>query len=229
MRRDDLFARPATWTQAAMLAQVVSLDDPDGRNRIQVRLLAHDGVDQQDVPLWARVVAPFAGDDRGAFFLPDVDDEVLVVFLQGDTRYPLIIGGLWNGAANPPADIESGGQNRYKRIKSKNGIVVTLDDQQGQETLTLETPGGQRLTLADGPGKVTIEDSNGNSVTLDQQGISVEAAAKVKVQAAQVEVTAGMVKVDSALADFSGIVKCSVLQTNSVISTSYTPGAGNIW
>lgn len=227
MQPDDIFSRPFAWMQAAMLAQVVSLDDPARRNRVQVRLLAHEGVDQHDAPLWARVVAPFAGDDRGVFFLPDVDDEVLVVFLQGDTRYPLIIGGLWNGASASPADIESG-QNRYKRIKSKHGIVVTLDDQQGQETLTLETPAGQRLTLADGPGKVTLEDSNGNSVTLDQEGISVEAAAKVKVQASQVEVTAGMVKVDSAMADFSGIVKCNVLQTTSVISPSYTTGIGNI-
>lgn len=229
MQRDDLFSRPATWMQAAVLAQVVSLDDPDGRNRVEVRLLAHDGVDQHDAPLWARVVAPFAGADRGAFFLPDVDDEVLVVFVQGDSRYPLIVGGLWNGASAAPAAIERGGQNRYKRLKSRNGIVVTLDDQQGQETLTLETPVGQKITLADGPSKITIEDSNGNSVTLDQQGISIEAVAKVTVQAAQVEVSAGMVKVDAAMADFSGIVKCSVLQTPAVVSASYTPGAGNVW
>lgn len=208
---------------------MVSLDDPERRNRVQVRLLAFDAVAQQDAPLWARVVAPFAGDDRGVFFLPDVDDEVLVVFVQGDARYPLIVGGLWNGGAQSPADIESGGQNRYKRIKSKNGIVITLDDQSGQETLQLETPGGQKLTLKDGPGTVTIEDSNGNSIKLEAAGITVQASAKVKVQAAQVEVTAGMVKVDTAMATFTGMVKCEVLQATSVISTSYTPGAGNVW
>ncbi|ACB35303.1 Rhs element Vgr protein [Leptothrix cholodnii SP-6] len=229
MHRDPVFSPPPAWTHGGFLARVVSLDDPERRNRVQVRLLAFDAVAQQDAPLWARVVAPFAGDDRGVFFLPDVDDEVLVVFVQGDARYPLIVGGLWNGGAQSPADIESGGQNRYKRIKSKNGIVITLDDQSGQETLQLETPGGQKLTLKDGPGTVTIEDSNGNSIKLEAAGITVQASAKVKVQAAQVEVTAGMVKVDTAMATFTGMVKCEVLQATSVISTSYTPGAGNVW
>ena len=108
-------------------------------------------------------------------------------------------------------------------------ITITLDDQQGQETLTLETPGGQILTLKDGPGTVTCEDSNGNSVAMEPAGVTVKAASKVKVEAATVEVTAGMVTVDTAMAKFSGIVKCETLIATSVISTSYTPGAGNIW
>ncbi|WP_235581179.1 MULTISPECIES: phage baseplate assembly protein V [unclassified Rhizobacter] len=211
------------------LATVSSLDDPLHANRVQVRLLAFDDVAQQDAPMWARVVAPFAGDDRGCCFLPDVGDEVLVLFVQGDARFPLVVGGLWNGAAKAPAAVQSGGRNRYKRIKSKNGIVVTLDDQDGQETLQLETPGGQKLTLKDGPGTVTLEDSNGNSIKLESAGITVNAAAKVTVQAANVEVSAGMVKVDAALSTFSGIVKCETLITNAVISSSYTPGAGNVW
>lgn len=229
MIRDPIFDRPPGWMQAGYLATVVSLDDPDNRNRVQVRLIAFDGVDTQDAPLWARVVAPFAGNDRGVFFLPDVDDEVLVVFMNGDARFPLILGGLWNGNARSPADIESGGVNRYKRIKSKNGIVITMDDQQGQETLKLETPGGQKVTLQDGPGTITVEDSNGNSIKLEAAGITVTASAKVKVNASQVEVSAGMVKVDAAMSKFSGIVQCDTLISNAVISTSYTPGAGNIW
>jgi hypothetical protein len=60
-------------------------------------------------------------------------------------------------------------------------------------------------------------------------GITIQAAAKVKVQAATVEVSAGTVTVDTAMATFSGVVKCEVLISTSVISTSYTPGAGNIW
>ena len=76
---------------------------------------------------------------------------MLVVFLQGDPRYPLVIGGLWSGANAAPAELGDEG-NRFKRIRSKNGVTVTLDDQQGQEQLVLETPGGQKLTLSDGPG-----------------------------------------------------------------------------
>ncbi len=229
MSRDPFLPPPPNWSNAGFLARVLSLDDPEHSGRVRIELLAFSGVAQQDATLWARVAAAFAGDDRGACFLPEVDDEVFVLFIQGDPRFPVILGGLWNGAAKAPAEIQSGGVNRYKRIKSKNGIVVTLDDQQGQETLQLETPGGQKLTLKDGPGSVTLEDSNGNSIKLESSGITIQASAKVTVQAAKVDVSAGMVTVDAAMAKFSGVVKCETLITNAVISTSYTPGAGNVW
>ena len=228
MKPELVFDRPPAWLNAGYLARVVSLDDPEGLNRVQVRLIAFDGIDDQDAPLWARVVAPFAGQNRGTFFMPDVDDEVLVVFTNGDARFPLVIGGLWNGSSTAPADLGPEG-NRYKRIRSRNGITITLDDRQGQETLTLETPGGQTITLKDGPGAITCEDSNGNTVKMESAGVTIQAAAKVKIQASTVEVSAGMVTVDTAMAKFSGVVKCETLIATSVISTSYTPGAGNIW
>ncbi|MFZ4701750.1 MAG: phage baseplate assembly protein V, partial [Candidatus Methylumidiphilus sp.] len=214
MDRATLFERPPGWLNASYLGRVVSLSDPDGSNRIQIRLIAFDSLGEQDAPIWARVVSPFAGDNRGAFFLPDVDDEVLVVFMNGDVRFPLIIGGLWNGSAQSPATIGAEG-NRYKVLRSKNGIKMTLDDKQGQETLKLETPGGQKVTLKDGPSGITIEDANGNSIKLESAGITINASAKVTVQAAKVDVSAGMVNVDTAMAKFSGVVKCEVLQATS--------------
>lgn len=223
-----LIHRPADWLRGAQLAIVVAIDDPDGRNRVQVRLVGCDDSSRQDAALWARVVCPFAGKDRGAFFIPDVDDEVLVVFQNGDPSYPLVLGGLWNGDSTSPANTE-GSTNRYKVIRSRNGVKLTLDDQRGTETFIAETPGGQRVTLKDGPGKVLIEDANGNSITLDTSGITINAAAVVTVQAAQVNVKAGMVNVDSAMSKFTGVVQCQTLITTSVISSSYTPGAGNVW
>lgn len=225
---ETLLRRPPGWTNAAHLARVVSVDDPEGRNRVQVRLIACDDAEEQDAPLWARVVCPFAGQDRGAFLIPDVDDEVLVVFQNGDPSYPLVLGGLWNGTATPPARIGAEG-NRHKVIRSKNGVTVTLDDQAGRERFVVETPGGQRITLSDGPGNVLVEDANGNSAELATDGITVIAAATVKVQAAKVEVTAGMVEVNAAMSRFSGVVQCQTLISTSVVSSSYTPGAGNIW
>jgi uncharacterized protein involved in type VI secretion and phage assembly len=223
-----LLFRPRGWLDAPQLAVVVSVDDPLGMNRVQIRLVAMDDAEQQDAPLWARVVCPFAGNDRGAFLIPDVDDEVLVVFQNGDPSYPLVLGGLWNGSSAAPETIGADG-NRLKVIRSKNGVTVTLDDRTGQERFVAETPGGQRITLQDGPGSVLIEDANGNSVELASAGMTVVAAATVKVQASKVEVTAGMVEVNAAMAKFSGVVQCQTLIATSVVSSSYTPGAGNIW
>ena len=210
------------------LAEVIDLNDPDSRSRVRVRLLNFDGVGDHDGPVWARVACPFAGDNRGAFLLPDVGDEVFVIFVNGDPRLPVIVGGLWNGASAPPETM-SGGRNRRKVIRSKNGVKLTLDDQDGQEQFIVETPGGQKITLKDGPGAVLIEDSNGNSAKLETAGITVTASAKVTINANLVEVSAGMVTVNAGLSRFSGVVQADTVITNTVISATYTPGAGNIW
>lgn len=225
---EPLLLRPREWLHGPQLAVVVSVDDPQRRNRVQVRVVGCDDADRQDAPLWARVACPFAGADRGAFLIPDVGDEVLVLFQGGDPAHPIVIGGLWNGDSEPPASIGGEG-NRLKVIRSRNGVTVTLDDQRGQERFIAETPGGQRVTLSDGPGSVVVEDANGNSVELAASGMTVTAAARVEVKAPQVTVSAGMVTVESAMARFSGVVQCQTLITTSVVSSSYTPGAGNIW
>jgi hypothetical protein len=108
-------------------------------------------------------------------------------------------------------------------------VAVTLDDSEGRESLTLETPGGNKITLQDGPGSIEIQDSNGNSIKLQPSGITVTASAKVTISASQAEVTAGMVNVSAGMSSFSGVVQSDTVITNSVISASYTPGAGNIW
>jgi len=218
---------PGLFT-AGYLAEVVSLDDPDSRARVQIRVLNFDGVDGHDGPIWARVACPFAGDNRGAFLLPDVGDEVFVVFVNADPRLPIIVGGLWNGATTQPETI-SGGRNRRKVIRSKNGVKLTMDDQDGQEQFIAETPAGQKITLKDGPGAVWIEDSNGNSVKLETAGITVTASAKVTVNASTIEMSAGMVTVNAGLSKFSGVVQADTVISNTVVSSAYTPGAGNIW
>ena len=154
---------------------------------------------------------------------------MLVAFEAGDPRRPYVVGALWNGQDTPPESMDGAGNNFIKSITSRNGVKITLDDNDGQEKMILETPGGQKLTLQDGPGKVEIVDSNGNSITLDSGGISVVASAKVTVRASTVEVNASMVTVNAAMSKFSGVVQCDTLISNSVISATYSPGAGNIW
>ena len=85
----------------------------------RVRLITVDGDGQAEI--WARVAVPFAGASRGALFIPDVDDEVLVTFVAGDPRFPIVIGGLWNGGAPPPETFSGDRVDRWT-ITSKAGM-----------------------------------------------------------------------------------------------------------
>jgi hypothetical protein len=113
-------------------------------------------------------------------------------------------------------------------IKSRSGVTLRFSDDSAS-SLVIETPGGQRVTLQDGPGSVRIEDGNGNSITLGTAGVTINASAKVTVNGSAVEVSATTVTVNTGMTKFSGVVQCDTLMSNSVISASYSPGAGNIW
>jgi uncharacterized protein involved in type VI secretion and phage assembly len=210
-------------------ALVKDIADPDGQGRVKVTLPWAPDLDGGSYEAWARHGTLMGGSNRGTWFVPDTGDEVVVAFEGGDPRRPFVLGGLWNGSDSPPESMDGGGNNYKKVICSRNGVKITLDDTDGQEKLTLETPGGQKLTLKDGPGAVTIEDSNGNSVKLESSGITVTASAKVTINASTATISAGMLTVDAGMSKFSGVVQCDTLITNSVVSSSYTPGAGNIW
>jgi uncharacterized protein involved in type VI secretion and phage assembly len=210
-------------------ALVVDLRDPDGQGRVKVTLPWATDAGGARYEAWARVATLMAGNRRGSWFVPDTSDEVLVAFEAGDPRRPYIVGALWNGRDTPPDSMDGSGNNHRKVLKSRNGVTVTLDDSSGQERFVAETPGGQKVTLKDGPGSVDIEDSNGNSVKLGPSGITVNAAAKVTVTASVLEISASMVTVNAGMSKFSGVVQADTVISNSVISASYTPGAGNIW
>ena len=203
--------------------------DPDGLGRVKVTLPWAPDPGAERYEAWARIATLMAGNDRGAWFIPDAGDEVLVAFEGGDPRRPYVLGGLWNGQDKPPESMDGAGKNFKKVLRSRNGVKVTLDDKDGKETLTLETPGGQIVKLSDGPGVVEMSDSNGNSIKLQSSGITIQAAAKVTLTASQVVVSAGMIQADAGMAKFSGVVQADTVITNSVVSSSYTPGAGNIW
>jgi uncharacterized protein involved in type VI secretion and phage assembly len=210
-------------------AQVTDIKDPDGQGRVKVKLPWSPDNNGSGYEVWARLAVLMAGNNRGTWFIPDPNDEVLIVFEGGDPRRPYVIGMLWNGRDVPPEKMDGAGNNFKKTIRSRNGVRIALDDTDGQETLTLETPGGQKATLKDGPGSIEIKDSNGNSVKLEPAGVTVTAASKLTIRASTIEVNAGMVTVNAGMSKFSGVVQSDVVITNSVVSASYSPGAGNIW
>jgi uncharacterized protein involved in type VI secretion and phage assembly len=210
-------------------ALVTDIKDPDGQGRVKVRLPWSPDTEDGRYEAWARLATLTAGNNRGSWFVPDVNDEVLVAFEAGDPRRPYVVGGLWNGSDTPPETMDGAGNNFKKVICSRNGVRLTLDDTDGTEQLILETPGGQRVTLRDGPGSIRIEDGNGNSIKLETAGVTVTSSAKVTVQASTVEISAAMVAVNAGVSKFSGVVQADTVITNNVVSQTYTPGAGNIW
>jgi uncharacterized protein involved in type VI secretion and phage assembly len=204
-------------------ASVMDNRDPDGLGRVLVRVSAPTDVIGGD--LWARVATMMAGRNRGTWFVPDVGDEVLVAFERGDAKEAYVIGALWSAKARPPAESPAD----VKLIRSRNGITLRIRDDRSNNALILETPGGQRITLQDNPGSVRVEDANGNSVMLSASGMTVNASAAVTVNASSVEVSAGLLTVNAGMSRFSGVVQCDTMISNSVISASYSPGAGNVW
>ncbi len=210
-------------------ALVTEITDPDGQGRVKVTLPWSADTGGERYEAWARLATLMGGNNRGTWFIPDTDDEVLIAFEDGDPRRPYVLGGLWNGTDTPPDSMDGAGNNYRKVVRSRNGVKITLDDTDGQETMILETPGGQKITLKDGPGSVQLEDSNGNSIKLETSGITITASAKVTINASTMEISVGMLTVNSGMSKFSGVVQADTFIANSVVSSSYTPGAGNIW
>ena len=172
-------------------AVVIDNVDPENLGRVKVQLPQMDASGQRGYEVWARMATLMAGKNRGTWFIPDANNEVLVAFEAGDMRRPYVIGSMWNGTNSPPETMDT--NNNIKLLRSRNGVKITLDDQSGQEHFFIvETPGGQTVTLKDGPGSIEIMDSNGNSVKLEAAGIMVNASAKVTINASMVEISSGV-------------------------------------
>lgn len=129
----------------------------------------HESEDEEKESNWARIATAMAGNDRGTFLMPEVDDEVLVAFEKGSFEHPYVIGFLWNGQDKPP---ETDTQKRT--IKTKSGHVVTFNDNTGSEGITIESQGGQKVELKDTPpGSISIETSTGNKIQFSDMGGSI--------------------------------------------------------
>jgi uncharacterized protein involved in type VI secretion and phage assembly len=224
-----LLERTVAPLTACYLGEVTSVKDEDSLNRVQVRLFSFDGVDGQDAAIWARVAVPFAGQDRGAFLFPDKGDEVVVSFINGDARMPVVIGSLWNGKAKPKDQFGGSGDKVDRWIfVGKAGTRIAIVEE-SQPTITLKTPGGAMITITDDSGGKIELTASKNTLTIDSSGITLKTSSTVSVQASTTKVESGQVKVDAGMSTFSGMVKCDVLKATSVIGETYTPGAGNVW
>ena len=164
-------------------------EDPENMGRVQIEFPYWEN---NDVTGWARVATPMAGAEKGVYFLPEVGDEVLVAFENGDVRYPYVIGCLWNGEDKPPETND--GNNNVRMIKTRSGHEIILDDSDNGAKLTIKTGSGNCITLDDASGgeRVIIEDKSGNNIVLDavSNTISLECAGELKLKGNMVKIDA---------------------------------------
>jgi uncharacterized protein involved in type VI secretion and phage assembly len=166
------------------VAVAVVLDNIDltGAARVQLRLPWLPGVEP-----WARLAVLSAGDGRGTFFIPQVDDEVLVAFAQGDVMEPYVLGSLWSLADLPPHDLATDAVSK-RIVKTPEGHVIEIDDSEG--SITIRT--SKDHTVRIGPDRVELEASGGGGkVSLEDGGtLTLEATTKIELKAPQVVINA---------------------------------------
>jgi phage baseplate assembly protein V len=134
--------------------------DRDGQGRVR---LGFPWLDDTLLSDWVPVAAPMAGGGRGLFFMPEVGDEVLVAFEHGRFEHPVVVGFMWNGVDRPPTD-----EPRERMICSKNGHKIRFLD---------STPTGGNQ------GGIVIEDAHGNTISLSNGQIAINAVAVVQINA----------------------------------------------
>lgn len=179
-------------TRAARISGVVvgvvtNNQDPEKMGRVKVKFPWLSDTDESN---WARVATPMAGKERGFYFLPEVEDEVLVAFEHGDARFPYVVGALWNGTDVPPAD-NADGKNNVRVIKSRSGHVIRLTDEDGKEKIEIIDKSEKNSIVIDTSEKtltittdkdIVLKAAQG-SIKLDAQKVEIKSSAETKIEA----------------------------------------------
>jgi uncharacterized protein involved in type VI secretion and phage assembly len=170
-------------------AIVTNNQDPDKLARIKVKFPWLSGNDES---WWARLAVPMAGKDAGTYFLPEVDDEVLVAFEHGDVRFPYVLGALWHSGdkAAPPPEGNGNGKNERSVLRSRAGLTITLDDTNGKERIVIADKDGKATVTVDAA-KTSIVVAADKDVTVRSESgaVTVEAATESIIIAGSKDVT----------------------------------------
>lgn len=205
--------------QSLQLAEVTDNADPENRGRIRIRFQS------TGLECWASVIAPSAGDGYGASFIPREGEIVVAAFASPDM--PLVLGSIWTGRESRPQEADP--QEEHYVVRTPSGTVMEFDDSSSGPSFEVHTRSGYSIRITEsGGGEINIERGS-QRVTLTSSSIQVNSAGPVEINASNVNVSAGMVQVDAGMSRFSGVVQADTVIANSVVGTSYTPGAGNIW
>jgi len=179
-KEPDVNAAPAAGMlpsiQGLQTGIVTDLEDPDGQNRIRVRMPV---IDNNEDGVWSRIATLDAGNNRGTFFRPEIDDEVIVGFMNNDPRNPVVLGML-NSSAKP-SPLTASNQNNEKGYVSRSGMKMIFNDD--EKSLQIETPAGKKITINENQNIIKIEDENGNSLSMDPFSVNIESGADISLKA----------------------------------------------
>lgn len=160
--------------QGPVVGVVTNIDDPNDQCRVRVRI---PSLKDDEESHWARLVATGAGDGRGIQWIPEVGDEVLVVFQHGDIHHPYVVGGFWSGQnapVKPNSQCTSSGTVNERIIQSRSGHLIILGDEDGSEKITIKDMTGNNQIVID---------SASNSITVNaDQDVTIEAQGKITVK-----------------------------------------------
>lgn len=174
---DPLAAGLAGAVHGLQIGKVVQLqNDPDGEDRILVKLPI---VDNKAQGIWSRIASLDAGSNRGAFFRPEIGDEVIIGFINDDPRDAVVLGMLHSSAK--PAPIKAKDVNHEKGFTTRSKMHVHFNDD--TKTITIDTPAGNSIILDESGTTIKIKDQNNNKITLDAKGISVQSPMQIEVKA----------------------------------------------
>lgn len=156
-------------------AVVVDNRDGDSNPGFRVRV-KFPWLNEQETTSWARIAIPMGGRDRGTYVLPEIDDQVLVVFEHGDIGRPIVIGGLWS-KKQEPVEVNDSGNNNTKLIKSRCGHRVIFDDKDGAEKITIVDKSKKNKIVLDSANKIVKIESDGEIGVIAKANVIMHANA----------------------------------------------------
>ena len=168
---------------------VTNIDDPDGLGRVKVRLLNRDTSDIETK--FIRVMTPMSGSEWGSYFLPEVNDEVLVGFCDGDISKPYVLGSLWNKTNKVPQAIEDS-KNNIRMIKTKTGHSIVFNDEEDKGSIEITTSKGLNIKIQDEKSIISIgdkDDKNQIKVDAEKGEIAITAEKKLTLSAGKSTIT----------------------------------------
>jgi phage baseplate assembly protein gpV len=158
-------------------------EDPNKEFRIKVRIPA---LSEKGEGIWARLATLNASKEMGSYFIPSVDDEVILGCLGNNPDTPIILGSLYSSAKSMPFPVKK--ENYLKGFVTKEGTKVILDDE--KKSIELSTKKGNKLLISDDEKGFILEDENKNKITMNKDGITIESSKDFIVKAS------GDVKID---------------------------------